>query len=54
MPLPWKLGFVIFTLEQFESDQQVVNNMDDIYPGIELWELHKISMLQRKENKATE
>ena len=30
------LGFGVFTVEQYGSDQQVVKNMDDIYPGVEV------------------
>ena len=28
-----------------------MKTMDDIYPGIELWELHKISMLQKRKTR---
>ena len=50
-PFHGSFGFGIFTLEQLGSDQQVVKTMDDIYPGIELWELHKISMLQKRKTR---
>ena len=50
-PFHGNFGFGIFTLEQLGSDQQVVKTMDDIYPGIELWELHKISMLQKRKTR---
>ena len=50
-PFHGSFGFGIFTLEQLGSDQQVVKTMGDIYPGIELWELHKISMLQKRKTR---